>query len=102
MRRYTERMSTFKRLLNVGKGKVKAATRPSRTHDDDGEADWLSDARHAAADAADQLANAIRPDTPPSGAPQSEPVAAAVEDAPPVSEEPEEPTKPTGPAKRTL
>ena len=50
-------MSTFKRLLNIGKGKARAASKNLPT----GLADGTDDLRHAAADAAEALADVIRP-----------------------------------------
>jgi hypothetical protein len=52
-------MSTFKRLFNVGKGKAKVA-RQGVAESFSGGADGL---RHSAADAAESLAETIRPDT---------------------------------------
>lgn len=48
-------MSTFKRLFNVGKGKAKVARKEAA------ETDWVDVARHKVADAAETVADAIRP-----------------------------------------
>ncbi|NCG19943.1 MAG: hypothetical protein GWP91_13115 [Rhodobacterales bacterium] len=60
-------MSTFKRLLNIGKGKAKVASRGmsdaldgARSGTGDGQ--WTADARHRAADVAEALADVIRPE----------------------------------------
>lgn len=48
-------MSTIKRLFNVGKGKARVAQKEAA------ETDWVDVARHRAADAAEAVADAIRP-----------------------------------------
>ena len=55
-------MSTFKRLLNVGKGKAKVARRDLGDTVRPGRGGLLDDARHAAADTAEAFAEAIRPE----------------------------------------
>lgn len=90
-------MSTFKRLLNLGRGKLKVAARAKPTTTDEPRPTdaWVSGARHRAADAAEALADAIRPGEAPEAA--SEP---APPDAP---DDPETPAPPaTGPVKKRL
>lgn len=105
-------MSTFKRLFNVGKGKARVARRDAGEALDP--AELLESARHRAADAAEAMADAIRP------APAAQPVEpvratrraadpaaapaeddAVVEDAEEVAEDIRE-TRGSGPRKRTL
>jgi hypothetical protein len=93
-------MSTFKRLVNLGKGKIKSATSsspsPAVAPDRD---DWITDARHRAADAADALADALRPG---GDAEPDQPTARPVTDPKPTAE-PEAPSSaPTGSVKKTL
>ena len=81
-------MSTFKRLFNVGKGKAKVAQKGvqdalSKSADTPGE--WADQARHRAADAAEALAEALRPDE-------------RVEAAKPVDAEPPESVEPAPPS----
>ena len=60
-------MSTFKRLLNLGKGKTretrnKAADVVDAVREGVSGGEWVDDARHKAADAAEALAEVIRPE----------------------------------------
>lgn len=60
-------MSTFKRLFNIGKGKAKVVSREAGEAFGDvrttvGEGQWADDVRHRAADAAEALAGALRPE----------------------------------------
>lgn len=111
-------MSTFKRLFNVGRGKAKGVQRDvedalGRTSEAPGE--WADKARHKAADAAEALADVIRPgeagaadaSASPTTAAVTEPeVGSATSEAAPNSD-PEEPIQaerpdPSKPKKRTL
>ena len=70
-------MSTFKRLFNVGKGKAKVARKGVA------DTDWVDAARHTAADAAEAVADAIRPPDRASVDPMAQqPEASAVQDHP--------------------
>ena len=102
-------MSTFKRLFNIGKGKAKVASREvgeafggARTSA--GEGQWADDVRHRAADAAEALAGALRPDDIEPiervhAAPEEEPEPSASASSAPSA--PESPT-PSEPKKRRL
>ncbi|MCO4746345.1 MAG: hypothetical protein KC912_16230 [Proteobacteria bacterium] len=93
-------MSTFKRLVNLGKGKIKTATSGSSTPAASTTEDWVSDARNKAADAAEALADALRPEEATPSEPAEE---AAVRAETPEVELPDPPaTKATGPVKKTL
>jgi hypothetical protein len=91
-------MSIFKRLLNLGRGKVRAAGGASN---DGSGRDALDEARHAAADAAEAIAAAIRPESVPE--PPTVTPAEVEEASSPARSEGETPDPtPRQPAKRRL
>ena len=100
-------MSTFKRLLNLGRGKAKVAGKSARETAESVHPDSiLNDARHAAADAAEALADAIRPEdaapeTPATTTPP-EPEATPVSEAPDTGEPDVTGPVSRGPVKKTL
>ena len=106
-------MSTFKRLFNVGKGKAKV----TRNSVSSSLADGTDGMRHAAADAAEAFADAVRPPDPvparedvldaelrstpaPSSVPEPTPVASDPVDVEEVVDE--APPQTNGPPKRSL
>ena len=104
-------MSTFKRLLNLGKGKTrqtrnKATEVVDAVRDGVSGGEWVEGARHKAADAAEALAEAIRPEDRVSVVEDSVEDAAEVvpDDAPEVDADREvtDPDPPSKPRKRRL